>query len=238
MREGEREKDYFEFNGGVCVMDDNENSKPTVSFRSIFYKDGEWGGNVEIVVASRVYKRNIKVFSSEYSNGVLSVLCDDEENAEEDLFLSYHGNDHYNSVRRPAAIDNGRKQRSGMKSTNNGKTADNKNQTGMKNTAADEKKKADHDNKHPMKLRIDTAAAGGRNRSKITRPQYPTRGSDCPCNSGLKYKKCCMARDKSRKRLARHLEENDGGGGTATNDDTADEKKEEEFIGEFKVLTI
>ena len=66
-------------------------------------QDGEWGGNVEIVVASRFYKRNIKVFSSEYSNGVLSIEYDDDaraygDDSSGDLILAYHGNDHYNSV--------------------------------------------------------------------------------------------------------------------------------------------
>merc|ERR1712032_680516 len=37
-----------------------------------------------------------------------------------------------------------------------------------------------------------------------TRP--PTRGSACPCGSGLKYKKCCMTKDKADIRLARHKE--------------------------------
>jgi len=53
------------------------------------------------VVASRLYRRNVIVFSSEaYSDGALSITCDDPDKDPEapDLLLSYHGNDHYNSV--------------------------------------------------------------------------------------------------------------------------------------------
>ena len=53
---------------------------------------------MEIVVASRVYGRNIMVFSGEYANGVLSITCDDKEGDGDDLLLSYNGNEHYNSV--------------------------------------------------------------------------------------------------------------------------------------------
>lgn len=53
------------------------------------------------MVASRLYRRNVIVFSSEaYSDGALSITCDDPDKDPEapDLLLSYHGNDHYNSV--------------------------------------------------------------------------------------------------------------------------------------------
>ena len=75
----------------------------------------------------------------------------------------------------------------------------------------------------------------GESSSEKGRSRPPTRGSDCPCGSGMKYKKCCMAREKSKKRLAKHIEKNRG---TGNDDDNVDKKKEERFIGEFKVLTI
>ena len=69
---------------------------------------------------------------------------------------------------------------------------------------------------------------------RTSRP--PTRGSNCPCGSGLKYKKCCMVTEKSKKRLAKHLEKH--GTGDVDANLNIDEKKEDEFIGNFKVLTI
>jgi hypothetical protein len=78
--------------------------------------DGEWGGNVELVATSRLYQRNITVytpdgaFSIEWSDGSsvdrdASVPYpdphDQEGLSEEDraLSVSYHEGDHYNSVR-------------------------------------------------------------------------------------------------------------------------------------------
>ena len=54
-------------------------------------------------------------------------------------------------------------------------------------------------------------------------------GRPCPCGSGRTYKKCCLATEKAKKRLANMNINEDG--------DKEDEKKED-FIGEFKVLNI
>ena len=59
-------------------------------------EDGEWGGNVELVVAARYYGRTITVYSP---TGAFSIESGHDEEKGDKLLLSYHGQDHYNSIR-------------------------------------------------------------------------------------------------------------------------------------------
>jgi hypothetical protein len=58
--------------------------------------DGEWGGDVEIVGAARLYKRTITIFSNAGAYNIS--IDDDEEKSGPNILLSYHDNMHYNSV--------------------------------------------------------------------------------------------------------------------------------------------
>uniref|UniRef100_A0A7S1FUY1 OTU domain-containing protein n=1 Tax=Corethron hystrix TaxID=216773 RepID=A0A7S1FUY1_9STRA len=58
-------------------------------------EDAEWGGDVEIVAASRLYRRDITVYSP---FGALNITCTDEKKNDCPILLSFHDNDHYNSV--------------------------------------------------------------------------------------------------------------------------------------------
>jgi hypothetical protein len=226
-------------------------------------KDGRWGGNVEVVVASRVYRRDIIVFSREYSNGVLSISWRRDDEMDDDvgvggtcgattvgrrppLMLSYHGNDHYNSVRSVVVEDD---------DDGDGGTAPSSSKKGANVSDTDERRMCDGGCDRGT---ATSAAANGR---------PPARGSTCPCGSGRKYKKCCSARDKiegrSRRRGRRHKvaadagerarEEDDGNArrrGTAEEDEEEEDDEEEtekggrstggggKFIGSFKVLAI
>jgi len=86
-----------EFAAFLLMNDDDEDVLDIDEYIEKMREDGEWGGNVEVVVASRIYKRNIVVFSFEYSNGALSIVCEDKDKKEDgssDLLLSYHGESH------------------------------------------------------------------------------------------------------------------------------------------------
>ncbi|KAL9187297.1 hypothetical protein ACHAXT_001400 [Thalassiosira profunda] len=210
-------EEYMHF---LLMDDDDEDIVDIDEYVAKMREDGEWGGNVEVVVASRVYRRNIMVFSGEYQNGALSITCEDGERDGDDLMLSYHGNDHYNSVHPVGG-------RSSQQSSKQFVKAE-----GASSSAKERKKKG--------KAPTDDATASTQSDDCSSQPttdkgrgRPPTRGSNCPCGSGLKYKKCCMAAEKSKKRLAKHLEKRGADGG-----DADDEKKEDEFIGEFKVLMI
>ena len=185
-----------EFAFFLLMDDDDEDVLDIDEYIEKMRDDGEWGGNVEVVVASRVYKRNIVVFSFEYANGALSIVCEEKEDCSSDLLLSYHGESHYNSVH-PIG---------GPKTIQLIKPL---------------QKKKENEPKDTTTTKVESKS---RNRPLA-------RGSSCPCGSGLKYKKCCMASEKSKKRIAKHMKNND-----ANNDDEI--KKEDAFIGDFKVLTI
>jgi hypothetical protein len=96
-----------EFGDFLLIDDDDEDVSGLDGYVERMKQDGRWGGNVEVVVASRAYGRTIIVFSSEYSNGALSIGREDDDDEDGDgnarrgppLMLSYHGNHHYNSVR-------------------------------------------------------------------------------------------------------------------------------------------
>ncbi|KAL7535381.1 hypothetical protein ACHAXR_006454 [Thalassiosira sp. AJA248-18] len=201
----------------------------TSSFAQSLYararlQDGEWGGNVEIVVASRVYMRNVIVFSGEYSNGALHIICDDKEKDGGDLLLSYHGNDHFNSVH-PIGGGGVLRSKQSTKSTDGPSSSTEKNQ-----------KNGNNNQQTNVETATDQAEATTQSASaeKSSRSRPPTRGSNCPCGSGVKYKKCCMAQEKSKKRLAKHVAKH----GEDDITENPDEKKEDEFIGDFRVLTI
>ena len=190
-------------------------------------QDGEWGGNVEVVVASRVYKRNIIVFSGEYSNGALHITCDDKEEGSDDLLLSYHGNDHYNSVH-PIG---GKKQ---LMIQPKGDSSESATTTNRKKKKGGGAQNDEVDNN----VAAEDTTAQSTTTTTTTRTRPPTRGSTCPCGSGLKYKKCCMATEKSKMRLAKHMEKHGAEEDGKNPDDDEDEKKEDAFIGDFRVLTI
>jgi len=197
------------------MEDEDEDVLSIDSYINKMREDGEWGGNVEIVVASRLYRRSVIVFSSEaYSDGALSIPCDDPDKDPDapDLLLSYHGNDHYNSVYSVKTV----RQKSLLKGE--GESDSNANLKGKK--------------KKGVKCVDEQASAASEQPSNdLGSSRPPTRGSSCPCGSGLKYKKCCMSKDKMTKRAAKHKQLT----GVAPTDE---EKEVDEFVGGFKLMHI
>jgi hypothetical protein len=56
-----------------------------VDFEEYVHKvreDGEWGGNVELVVASRVWRRKVKIFSRLYDGGVMLIQYQEENDGQ------------------------------------------------------------------------------------------------------------------------------------------------------------
>ncbi len=186
-----------------------------VDFEEYVHKvreDGEWGGNVELVVASRVWRRKVKIFSRLYDGGVMLIQYQEENDGQSnnqtngknargknkksyeyqyeehegivnfgDLLLSYHDNDHYNSVH----LINDKQSTIKKEST---QISDGNNSTNSTTT-----KEAT-----PIALSLKSASK-----------TKPRKGADCPCGSGNKYKKCCAAKDKAAARRATNLR--DGG---------------------------
>ena len=229
--------------------------------------DGEWGGNVELVAASRVYGRGVKIFSGVFDGGVMSIEGgggggSDNDGSEEkknwknnyngekedggDLLLSYHENDHYNSVRAINASypNQSAKEKSDLLSSLNG--------TAINNTSLKKGKQTQNSNNNTN----SNTKGGGRKTMELEvtsqspgRKKQLTRGADCPCGSGLKYKKCCLSKYKSKTRLDNKMkgkngvvndDDNKSGAATAAkaNGDDLTTTADNEYIGNFKVLTI
>lgn len=216
----ERNKD--EFQNFLLMNEDDEDIMNIDDYVDHMREHTTWGSDIEIVAASRVYKRGIKVFSTHY--GVLRFVVDREENDDQsldyssDLLLSYHGNDHYNSVH-PIDGSNNRGQRQQSKGEKQHRpTRSRKNVKSKRTTDFD-----DDDEEETSKTKSTNS------KDKTKKKRAPTKGSPCPCGSGRTYKKCCLATEKAKKRLANMNTNEDG--------DKVDEKKED-FIGDFKVLNI
>ena len=197
-----------EFQSFLLMDEDDEDIMNIDDYVDHMREYTTWGSDIEIVAASRKYMRGIKVFSTHF--GVLRFDCPEEnrDKNSDDLLLSYHENDHYNSV---YPIDGSNRQKTQKQQPQEGKRNRKKAKNNLSVESAEEENDANQQN----------------NTSKKVRP--PKRGSPCPCGSGLTYKKCCFAREKAKKRVAK----------TNTSDAQSEEdKKKEEFIGEFKVLNI
>lgn len=220
----ERNKD--EFQNFLLMNEDDEDIMNIDDYVDHMREHTTWGSDIEIVAASRVYKRGIKVFSTHY--GVLRFVVDRDENDDQsldyssDLLLSYHGNDHYNSLH-PIDGSNNRGQRQHSKEGRQQQqqhhpTRSRKNVKSKRTTDIDDEKEEENSK---------TKSTSSKDNTKEKRA--PTKRSQCPCGSGRTYKKCCLATEKAKKRLANMNINEDG--------DKVDEKKED-FIGEFKVLNI
>jgi hypothetical protein len=70
-------------------------------------QNGEWGGNPELYAAAWLYGINITIYSQEYTNtnGMLVINTDGHQGVLDTAHamwtISYHGNNHYNSIRLP-----------------------------------------------------------------------------------------------------------------------------------------
>ena len=114
-------------------------------------RDGCWGGNCELVAASRLYQRSIRVYStSSINSGPITIDPhdngddDDDDDDDDVICVSYHGNDHYNSIRlknyQPTARQGrgGRRQRQQAKSN---KTKDKKKKNQQHQNSKEEEEK-------------------------------------------------------------------------------------------------
>lgn len=221
----EQHKD--EFQSFLLMNEDDEDVMNIDDYVEHMREHTTWGSDIEIVAASRKYNVGIKVFSTHY--GVLRFGNHEEQgnksdDSDSDLLLSYHGNDHYNSVHPMDGSNNRQKRRNPSRTGNSLKSS---------HTSAKLPEEKEDENSKTQSTIIATTDNTKKRRAA------PPKGSACPCGSGLKYKKCCLGREKAKKRLAK-MNNTVGNGDDDDNDDNSegDQKKEEVFIGEFKVLNI
>ena len=169
------------------------------------------------MIYSELFSRNITVFSASLAAFTINHGTG-KESTGPDMLLSYHDNDHYNSVR-----DNKvGKPPPPIKAFI--KTEDEKREDAMTEDMEVESEPKD----------MSTTEDGSNNSD----PPMPTKkktnvkkGSPCPCGSGLKYRKCCSAKQRRGKRAKRVRK------GESTTEDSTDDS-DPEMDGSFRVLKI
>ncbi len=79
--------------------------------------------------------------------------------------------------------------------------------------------------------------SGNKGHKSTKKGNGPKRNDQCPCGSGLRYKKCCLAKEKNKIRLEKFRERH--GLQTESNDNDDSSKKDQlELEGGFAVLHI
>jgi OTU domain-containing protein 3 len=209
-------------------------------------KDGEWGGNLELVAAARMYRRNITVYSANLSAFTIE-HGSDKQSAGPDLMVTFHDNDHYNSVR----LNNGSKPPPPIKTFQQLENLSSKNLncfSGPVDMVVDE---IAPDTIRPdgstLVTTAETMSTSVRS-SPVCEPSKTAqeeekslkllkikKGADCPCGSGLRYRKCCLNADKQRAKNSRRKAHNNNG---IIDDPIDDSKVPTEMNGDFRVLKI
>uniref|UniRef100_A0A7S4REW0 OTU domain-containing protein n=1 Tax=Ditylum brightwellii TaxID=49249 RepID=A0A7S4REW0_9STRA len=221
--------------------DENEDVADFKHYVARMREEGEWGGNVELAVAARLYQRNILVFSV---TGAFSLESGHERTSGPDLLISFHEDAHYNSVRdnnaappkiRPRTDDETISSfRNSSRIKKNDLSRNRKNDQNESSSSPKEKKDETSTTTEPVKKRGKNG--GG---SNDHHHQQQQRNGSCPCGSSLRYKKCCLAKEKTQKRLAKFKEKNRLDEADHMTDYADIQKNDDESVhGNFKVLRI
>jgi hypothetical protein len=138
-----------------------------------------------------------------------------------DLLVSFHDNDHYNSVRDEKSPPKPPAKRNKQKSKKlDAKTPDRElSQASDSTTTTTTTASSTSDTPTANKSVADVAASQTKIPIKKSAP--------CPCGSGLRYKKCCQAKEKHAARL-----------GKLKMESPEDENEEVTMKGNFRVLHI
>lgn len=134
-----------------------------------------------------------------------------------DLLVSFHDNDHYNSVRDEKSPPKPPPNRNKLKLKKTYHKVSSEASDSTASTATTSISEVSIDNK-PLDVKADL-------------PKKAVKKSDpCPCGSGQRYKKCCLAKEKHATRIGKIKAESL----------ETEEKADEEVImkGNFRVLQI
>ena len=174
MTHEEVASDHFKF-----FVEDDE---PWEDYLARLRRDGEWGGNMELVAAANHFKVHIIVHQL---NAPRLEIRSEASDVRRTAHLSYHGESHYNSVR--SVDDSGASGDAPVGLPHlDGAPPPAKDDRDWGTLAADY-----------VSQKMDEVVD-----SVIGDPKPPptTRNKACPCGSGKRYKKCCRPVDLARKR--------------------------------------
>lgn len=196
--------------------------------------------NLPVVLYSR---RKITVFSTTLA--AFTIEHGEAESSGSDLLVSFHDNDHYNSVHnnQVPAVKTSAKRKTPKKKSKVNSTTEKSNDTkpikkqdstvstttSMADLSVEDKKSKD------VKAQDKKPKEGKPKEDKKSKEAKPKKNSECLCGSGLKYKKCCFAKEKHEARVQK-LKEN-----VSKNGDCAmEEDKDDDVVmkGNFRVLQI
>ena len=182
----------------------------------------------------QLYSRNIVVFSTEHA---FTIEHGQEESDGPDMMLSYHGAEHYNSVRddnagKPPPPSNTSFEKSSSPPLT------------LIESEGDETEAILETNHEAMDVIVQKEQTAGRVESAPSLPATTKsrikKNDVCPCGSGRKYKKCCLESDRSKQRAkkwnAKHEQQED-----TTTMETVSDKDEQVNVsmdGNFRVLKI
>lgn len=163
-------------------------------------------------VLSIAHRRKITVFSLTLS--AYSIEPGDEKPSGPDLLVSFHDNDHYNSIRdkkSPPELS------SKLNKLNHRPWSENGSSEASESTCT---------NSTATASLSDMSLSDGIAVSK----KAVKKNDTCPCGSGQRYRKCCLAKEKHAKRLGKMR------GDSASEFDENDD--EVAMKGNFQVLQI
>jgi hypothetical protein len=219
-------------------------------------QDGEWGGNLELVAAARLYQRRIRVFS-----GNMAAMNIDYDSSESphgpELLVSYHDNDHYNSVRDttrrgkppvpkktyPTSTDQMTEE---DEYEDDIRTSDTESPTisGTDDVLSDlpENEVIQHDEDGEC-IEVTLPSNNNLNETRQRKKAKTTTikaNALCPCGSNLKYKKCCKGKDRREAVLRSSKEKKVSDKDNLPGDNAMDEDaiRQPAMEGKFRVLTI
>lgn len=142
------------------------------------------------------------------ASGAYNIGIGDEKPSGPDLLLSYHENSHYNSVH----------DADKESSLHDGEMLQNR----VGSHSAEETNQEDADSLRSQNIKRKPALK---------------KNDLCHCGSKRKYKKCCLAADKSRIRSEKFKKRNNVGS-TSEEEVTDDSHDEDTMVGSFNILTI
>jgi hypothetical protein len=205
----------------------------------------------------RLYRRKITVFSA--SLAAFTIDSSEPEKEGTDLLLSFHDNDHYNSVRKknsppkPVSSRKGNKKKTEVVSeaaaSNEPCCSLEPGKTQMSSEAEPAKvarsiSKEDDtttssitSNMSALSLEDDEKAKG--EDAQVKTAAQLKKSSPCPCGSGIKYRKCCRTKEKQMNK-AHDRSKSRGACSRASIDDDSNSPHEdiEVTLGGFRVLKI
>jgi hypothetical protein len=140
--------------------------------------------------------------------GAFSIECEQETNSGNDLLVSYHENDHYNSVhdaKRPVQ----KLQLQKVMSEQAGPASEHSNTAHNHNNHTRKKEAKVKNGSTGVKGNAPNTATSTSTSSNNPKSQLAMRRNElCSCGSALRYKKCCMETDKSLLQVQKWKEKN------------------------------